>query len=132
MSKEQSCQKCGATLPPDAPRGICPKCLMQLGMETELKTEIGAEPEPASAPKSPPSPPIPTELAVYFPNLEILELLGQGGMGIVYKARQPGLDRLVALKILPLEAAKDAAFTERFNREARALAKLGHHSRPAM
>jgi serine/threonine protein kinase len=56
--------------------------------------------------------------------LEILELLGQGGMGAVYKARQPKLDRFVALKILP--PGRDAAFAERFTREARALAKLSH------
>jgi predicted Ser/Thr protein kinase len=66
------------------------------------------------------------DLARFFPNLEILELLGQGGMGAVYKARQPALDRMVALKILPAEAGHDPAFTERFTREARALAKLSH------
>jgi predicted Ser/Thr protein kinase len=71
-------------------------------------------------------PPNPEELARYFPHLEILELLGQGGMGAVYKARQSGLDRLVALKILPFEAGQDPAFTERFGREARALARLNH------
>src|SRR5712692_9194174 len=47
-------------------------------------------------------------------------------MGAVYKARQPGLDRLVALKILPPDAGRDPAFAERFTREARALAKLNH------
>jgi tRNA A-37 threonylcarbamoyl transferase component Bud32 len=65
-------------------------------------------------------------LSALFPQLEILELLGQGGMGAVYKARQRGLDRLVALKILPAEAARDPAFAERFGREARALARLNH------
>jgi hypothetical protein len=49
-----------------------------------------------------------------------------GGMGAVYKARQPRLDRLVALKILPPETAHDPGFAERFNREARALARLNH------
>ncbi|MFO0868717.1 MAG: protein kinase [Pirellulales bacterium] len=71
-------------------------------------------------------PPSPTELAAVFPQLEVLELIGQGGMGAVYKARQRGLDRLVALKILPPEAAEDPAFAERFHREARALARLNH------
>ncbi len=49
-------------------------------------------------------------------------------MGAVYKARQPRLDRYVALKILPPEVGKDPAFAERFTREARALAKLNHSS----
>jgi len=71
-------------------------------------------------------PPTPGELANAFPQLEILELLGQGGMGVVYKARQPQLDRLVALKILPPAAGRDPSFAERFTREARALARLNH------
>jgi tRNA A-37 threonylcarbamoyl transferase component Bud32 len=71
------------------------------------------------------TPPSVAELAPRFPQLEILELLGQGGMGAVYKARQKNLDRLVALKILPHDAA-DKGFAERFTREARTLAKLNH------
>jgi serine/threonine protein kinase len=70
--------------------------------------------------------PEPAELAGRFAPLEILELLGQGGMGAVYKARQPKLNRLVALKILPGEAAADPAFAERFTREAQTLAQLCH------
>jgi serine/threonine protein kinase len=70
--------------------------------------------------------PEPAELAPYFPQLEILELLGQGGMGAVYKARQRQLNRIVALKILPSESAADPAFAERFSREAQALAQLNH------
>ncbi len=71
-------------------------------------------------------PPKPEELASHFPQLEILELLGRGGMGAVYKARQKQLDRLVALKILPPGVSHDPAFAERFAREAKALAKLNH------
>lgn len=71
-------------------------------------------------------PPEPAELAGSFPQLEILELLGQGGMGAVYKARQRQLNRIVALKILPAETAGDPAFAERFSREAQALARLNH------
>jgi serine/threonine protein kinase len=47
-------------------------------------------------------------------------------MGIVYRARQPHLDRLVAIKVLPADAGKDPSFHERFTREARALARLSH------
>jgi hypothetical protein len=65
-------------------------------------------------------------LGHHFPQLEIIALLGHGGMGAVYKARQPKLDRLVALKIIRPEAAGDPAFAERFNREARMLARLSH------
>ena len=65
-------------------------------------------------------------LSEHFPQLEIIELLGAGGMGAVYKARQTGLDRLVALKILPQEFAHDVKFALRFTREARTLAKLNH------
>jgi serine/threonine protein kinase len=71
-------------------------------------------------------PPEPESLAPHFPQLEILESLGHGGMGAVYKARQTKLDRFVALKIIRPEVAEDAAFAERFNREARTLARLNH------
>ena len=65
-------------------------------------------------------------LTTLFPQLEIQELLGTGGMGAVYKARQPGLDRVVALKVLPPEIGGDPVFTQRFAREAQALARLNH------
>jgi predicted Ser/Thr protein kinase len=91
-----------------------------------------AEPLAGPAPTTPFSrfgrfiPPQPADLARFFPELEILELLGQGGMGAVYKARQRRLDRLVALKILPPDVAALPAFAERFTREAKTLARLNH------
>lgn len=69
------------------------------------------------------------EIAKLFPQLEISGMIGKGGMGGVYKARQPALDRWVALKILPpqvLEGTNTTNSTARFNREARALARLSH------
>jgi serine/threonine protein kinase len=67
-------------------------------------------------------------LAPHFPQLEILELLGYGGMGVVYRARQRTLDRIVALKLLSVGPDAGADFTDRFTREARALASLSHPS----
>ncbi|MEZ0388977.1 MAG: serine/threonine-protein kinase, partial [Verrucomicrobium sp.] len=68
----------------------------------------------------------PAEVAPHFPQLEIMECLGRGGMGVVYKARQKSLNRLVALKLLAPERAEDAEFAGRFEREAQALARLNH------
>src|ERR1051326_894721 len=59
-------------------------------------------------------------------NYELLEKIGAGGMGAVFKARQVAMDRVVALKILPPSLAKKPTFIERFMREARASAKLNH------
>lgn len=71
-------------------------------------------------------PPTVDRLAKIFPALHIDGLIGAGGMGAVYKARQEGLDRVVALKILPEEFGHDVKFALRFTREARTLAKLNH------
>ncbi len=71
-------------------------------------------------------PPSPEQLVGAFPNLQMLELLGVGGMGAVYKARQIHLDRMVAVKLLAPRHAADPGFDERFAREARALARLEH------
>jgi tRNA A-37 threonylcarbamoyl transferase component Bud32 len=112
-------------MPADAPEGLCPKCLLSERTSTAA-TEPPREDGGTPAYQGRFTAPSPKELAPLFPQLESLELLGQGGMGAVYKARQPGLDRLVALKILPPEAVRDPSFAERFGREARALAKLNH------
>lgn len=112
-----SCPRCGDTVSDDAPEGLCPRCLaaINFGGDTFLTGE-GA---------SLPPPPI-SEIAPHFPQLEILSCLGRGGMGVVYKARQISLDRLVALKLLAPEREKDPEFSERFAREAQALAKMSH------
>jgi len=84
--------------------------------------------QPATLPQGAASTPAAdlAELVSQFPQLEIVELVGRGGMGVVYKARHRGLDRLVALKILPPGVDRDPGFQERFVREARALARLNH------
>jgi formylglycine-generating enzyme required for sulfatase activity/tRNA A-37 threonylcarbamoyl transferase component Bud32 len=129
MKEVKLCPACNAPLPTDAPEGLCPRCIGKAALETQSVNPSGVTTEQGSVtPGPPPAPPAPAEIARYFPQLEILELLGQGGMGVVYKARQPRLDRIVALKILPVEIGRDPAFAERFTREARALARLNHPS----
>jgi serine/threonine protein kinase/Leucine-rich repeat (LRR) protein len=71
-------------------------------------------------------PPSDAEVARLFPQYEVLGLIGRGGMGAVYKARQRELDRIVAIKLLPLEVSVDRDFSARFRREARAMGKLSH------
>jgi hypothetical protein len=70
--------------------------------------------------------PEPAELASLFPGYEIQSLIATGGMGAVYCAVQKSLDRTVALKILPQELSKDAAFCAGFEAEAKAMARLNH------
>jgi len=113
----RKCPQCGAELKPDVSEGLCPACLLLRGIATE-----GGVP-PGTPPFVPPTIP---DLAKLFPQLEILEIIGKGGMGAVYKARQPALDRFVALKILAPRSGDDRDFAGRFTREARALAKLSH------
>ena len=100
------CPACSTPIPATAPGGFCPACLLR---DT-------AEPAPTGR-----SGPSLAEVAAAFPALEILALIGRGGMGSVYQARQPSLDRLVALQLLAPELSGDPAFAGRFAREARTL-----------
>ena len=77
-------------------------------------------------------PPTVGEAARLFPNYEILGLVGRRRKSAVYKARQLSLDRLVAIKLLPLEIGANQDFKERFVREARTMAKLNHPNILAM
>ena len=113
MNTSTHCPACNAAIPADAPGGICPSCAL-LGV---AQPTVILPPQRLASRE---------EVAAAFPELEVMEMIGQGGMGVVFKARQPRLDRLVALKILPPHLAAQPGFSERFTREARALAKLHH------
>jgi tRNA A-37 threonylcarbamoyl transferase component Bud32 len=116
MTSIRTCPRCGAPLAPNLDQSQpCPRCLLQAALRVSSASS-SAERVPA---------PAVSELQQHFPQLEILELIGEGGMGAVYKARDKKLDRLIALKILTI-AGEDGAFDERFAREARAMAQLSH------
>ena len=114
----KTCQQCGKSLDAAVGHDLCPECMLKVGLGTGSDTK--------ASPVRPGAAPDLAEIAKHFPQLEILELLGAGGMGTLYKARQKQLDRVIALKILPPESGRDPSFAERFLREARALAKLNH------
>src|SRR5581483_9032056 len=112
MDTVRICQRCRQALAPDAVGDWCPQCLA-------LGAAVLENPVPRVAPDV-------SVLAPSFPQLQIVELLGVGGMGMVYKGRQPHLERWVALKILPLDSLENPALAERSSREAKALARLSH------
>ncbi|MEL7499460.1 MAG: serine/threonine-protein kinase [Planctomycetota bacterium] len=114
------CLQCGKSIPSALGGRNCPQCLMKLAIApAEKSTSAGGFTDSVHVP------PI-EQLSSAFPNLEILHLIGHGGMGAVYQARQTNLDRLVAVKFLSPKLGEDPAFSERFLREARTLAKLSH------
>ena len=119
----KTCPQCDAIIPEGSTSSLCVKCLLQVGFETDPGPTAGSE---SRAYQPTFIAPTINELAPHFPQLEILVQIGHGGMGVVYKARQTELDRIVALKILRPNVSSDASFAERFQREARTLAKLNH------
>ena len=126
MPLHPRCPSCGSLLPSGSPEELCPPCLMKAGLPSEA-TVLSDEARAASGRTSSGFTPADiAEMNATFPQFEFIDLLGRGGMGAVYKARQKDLDRLVAVKVLPKELAKSPGFAERFSREARALAKLTH------
>ena len=116
-STPKTCLQCGSSLPAGVLEGLCAACLLQQGAMTETLVDSGSPGGFDSLTLE--------EVTRLFPQLEILAFIGRGGMGAVYKARQPALDRMVALKILASRHT-EPGFAERFGREARALAKLSH------
>ena len=104
------CPRCHNPLPLGSPAGHCPRCL--------LKTALADLTEP-------PSDEVETPWTT-FGGLELFEEIGRGGMGVVYRARQSGLDRTVAVKVLLRAKFASAEERERFHREAQAAARMKH------
>ena len=94
MNASTLCQICGKPAVSDAPQGLCPECLMKAGLGS-------ASGQPGGTPRF--VPPSVADLAKLFPQLEILELIGQGGMGAVYLAVHPVIGSRVAINLSGIE-----------------------------
>jgi len=114
--RNKVCVVCGTVVSPNSPAGLCPRCLLKQGLsETTFNTPPAVDSPSFSV----------EELQKYLPQLEIIEFIGRGGMGYVYKARQTKLNRLVAVKIIPT-VDNTPEFSQRFMQEAQALARMSH------